>query len=320
MTIGRTRMAGALALSGLTVIATMAPAVATPYDQARERAAALGAAADRLSDAQQRVTTDLRGSTRELARVQSQLKDARATGREARTEIVSALLGDAEAGSNELALGLFAGSQDLDVELVSEKDTDLVGTQRRAARAVERLEEREQELQMQLRRLDVTRDRQQPKVATARQRADQAAQLVEQIREERASRAAERAEQQEAAAASEAATGASAVVDYALAQVGDPYVWGAVGPDSFDCSGFTMAAWAQAGVSLPHNSGAQMGAGTPVSTDSLVPGDLVFYYSPVSHVGIYVGDGQIVHAGNPAIGVTTAPLHQMPLVGAVRPG
>ena len=64
-------------------------------------------------------------------------------------------------------------------------------------------------------------------------------------------------------------TGASAVVDYALAQVGDPYVWGAVGPDSFDCSGFTMAAWAQAGVSLPHNSGAQMGSGTPVSTDAL---------------------------------------------------
>ncbi len=323
MTVGRTRTAGALALTGLTVIATMAPAVAAPYDQARERAAALGATAQRLSTAQERVTTDLRGSTRELERVQAQLKDVRATGREARSQIVSTLLDDAASGSNELALDLFAGSQDLDIELVSEKDTDLVGTQRRAARAVERLEEREQELQMQLRRLDVTRDRQQPKVAAAQQRADQAVQLVEQIREERASRAAERAERAERAEqqeAAEAATGASAVVSYARAQVGDPYVWGAVGPDSFDCSGFTMAAWAQAGVSLPHNSGAQMGSGTPVSTDSLVPGDLVFYYSPVSHVGIYVGDGQIVHAGNPAIGVTTAPLHQMPLVGAVRPG
>ncbi|QIK68438.1 C40 family peptidase [Nocardioides sp. HDW12B] len=295
----------------------MAPAVAAPYDQARERAAALGAAAQRLSTAQERVTTDLRASNRQLARVQDQLKEARTTGRETRSEIVSALLDDAATGSNELALDLFSGSEDLDIELVSEKDTDMVATQRRAARAVERLEEREQELQMQLRRLDVTRDRQQPKVAAAQQRADQAAQLVEQIREERASRAAERAEQQEAA---QAATGASAVVSYALAQVGDPYVWGAAGPDSFDCSGFTMAAWAQAGVSLPHNSGAQMGSGTPVSTDSLVPGDLVFYYSPVSHVGIYVGNGQIVHAGNPSIGVTTAPLHQMPLVGAVRPG
>ncbi len=320
MTIGRTRTAGALALSGLTVIATMAPAVAAPYDQARERAAALGATAQRLGAAQERVTTDLRGSTRELARVQDQLKKARTTGREARSEIVSVLLDDAATGSNELALDLFAGSEDLDIELVSEKDTDLVGTQRRAAQAVERLEEREQELQMQLRRLDVTRDRQQPKVATAQQRADQAAQLVEQIREQRASRAAERVEQAQQQEAAEAATGASAVVSYAMAQVGDPYVWGAVGPDSFDCSGFTMAAWAQAGVSLPHNSGAQMGSGTPVSTDSLVPGDLVFYYSPVSHVGIYVGNGQIVHAGNPAIGVTTAPLNQMPLVGAVRPG
>ena len=63
-----------------------------------------------------------------------------------------------------------------------------------------------------------------------------------------------------------------------------------------------------------------MGSGTPVSTDALQPGDLVFYYSPVSHVGIYLGDGLIAHAGNPSIGVTTAPLHQMPLVGAVRPG
>lgn len=321
MTDGRTRTAGALGLTGLVIIATMAPAVAAPtYDQARDRAAALGATAERLSSDQSRLTADLTRSERELTRVENRLEQARKTGREARTQVARLLIDDATTGSGELVHDLFAGSDDLDIELVAESETDLVRTERRSGRTVDRLEERQDELRMQIRRLDVTRDSQRPQVSTAQQRAAQAAEIVERIREERASRAAEREEAKAAEAAEATSTGASAVVDYALAQVGDPYVWGAVGPDSFDCSGFTMAAWAQAGVSLPHNSGAQMGSGTPVSTDALMPGDLVFYYSPVSHVGIYVGDGQIVHAGNPAIGVTTAPLHQMPLVGAVRPG
>jgi cell wall-associated NlpC family hydrolase len=113
---------------------------------------------------------------------------------------------------------------------------------------------------------------------------------------------------------------ASAAVEYALAQVGDAYVYGASGPSAFDCSGLTMMAWAQAGVGLPHSSGAQMGSGAPVSSGSLQPGDLVFYYSPVSHVGIYIGNGQIVHAANPSTGVQVAPVFSMPYSGAVRPG
>ena len=113
---------------------------------------------------------------------------------------------------------------------------------------------------------------------------------------------------------------AGAAVQYALAQVGDSYVYGAAGPSSFDCSGLTMMAWAAAGVSLPHSSGAQMGSGTPVSQSQLAPGDLVFYYSPVSHVGIYIGNGQIVHAANPSTGVQVAPVFSMPYSGAVRPG
>ena len=113
---------------------------------------------------------------------------------------------------------------------------------------------------------------------------------------------------------------AGAAVSYALAQVGDAYVYGATGPSAFDCSGLTMMAWAQAGVGLPHSSSAQMGSGTPVSQSQLQPGDLVFYYSPVSHVGMYIGHGMIVHAANPSSGVTTAPVNSMPYSGAVRPG
>jgi len=95
-----------------------------------------------------------------------------------------------------------------------------------------------------------------------------------------------------------AAAGGAArtAVDTALAQLGDPYVWAAAGPDAFDCSGLVQYAYAAAGVRLPHSSTMQSQMGRPVSRSQLQPGDLVFFYNPVSHVGIYVGDGQMVHA------------------------
>jgi cell wall-associated NlpC family hydrolase len=113
---------------------------------------------------------------------------------------------------------------------------------------------------------------------------------------------------------------AAAAVQYAMAQVGDAYVYGAMGENAFDCSGLTMRAWAQAGVSLPHSSGAQYGSGPHIAASDLQPGDLVFYYSPISHVGMYIGNGMIVHAANPGTGVAVSGLYSMPYVGAVRPG
>jgi cell wall-associated NlpC family hydrolase len=113
---------------------------------------------------------------------------------------------------------------------------------------------------------------------------------------------------------------AAAAVQYAMAQVGDAYVYGAMGENAFDCSGLTMRAWAQAGVSLPHSSSAQFGSGPRIAASDLQPGDLVFYYSPISHVGMYIGNGMIVHASNPSTGVRVSGLYSMPYVGAVRPG
>jgi cell wall-associated NlpC family hydrolase len=109
-------------------------------------------------------------------------------------------------------------------------------------------------------------------------------------------------------------------VAYALSKVGDSYVWGASGPSAFDCSGLTMAAWGSAGVSLPHSSSAQYASGRHISESELQPGDLVFYYSPISHVGMYIGGGKIVNALNPGAGVVISGLHDMPYSGAVRPG
>ena len=109
-------------------------------------------------------------------------------------------------------------------------------------------------------------------------------------------------------------------VSVALNQRGDAYVYGAMGENAFDCSGLTMRAWAQAGVSLPHSSSAQFGSGPRVAASDLQPGDLVFYYSPISHVGMYIGNGMIVHAANPGAGVVVSPVNSMPYSGAVRPG
>ena len=117
------------------------------------------------------------------------------------------------------------------------------------------------------------------------------------------------------------ASGRAAIaVRAALAQVGDAYVYGASGPDAFDCSGLTSMAWGQAGVGLPRSSSAQFGAGPHISSSALQPGDLVFYYSPISHVAMYIGNGLIVHAANPGAGVLVAGVFSMPYSGAVRPG
>ena len=111
-----------------------------------------------------------------------------------------------------------------------------------------------------------------------------------------------------------------AALAFAKAQIGKPYGWGSAGPNSFDCSGLTSAAWASVGVSLPRTSQAQYNAGTSVSRGDLQPGDLVFYYGGISHVGIYAGGGQIVHASRPGKPIGYASLDSMPYMGARRVG
>ncbi|MCL8011681.1 C40 family peptidase [Streptomyces sp. AS02] len=111
---------------------------------------------------------------------------------------------------------------------------------------------------------------------------------------------------------------AAAAISYAHAKLGSPYVWGATGPDAFDCSGLTQAAYRSAGLSLPRTTYAQIDAGRRVSRSELLPGDLVFFYSSISHVGLYIGNGQMIHAPNPSAPVRVAPLDEMPFAGATR--
>ncbi len=108
---------------------------------------------------------------------------------------------------------------------------------------------------------------------------------------------------------------------FAKSQLGKPYRYASAGPSSYDCSGLTSAAWSQVGVSLPRTSQSQIGVGRSVSKSELQPGDLVFYYgSSPSHVALYAGNGQIIHAPRPGKSVEYASLDSMPFSGARRPG
>ncbi len=95
------------------------------------------------------------------------------------------------------------------------------------------------------------------------------------------------------------ATKAEKALAFARAQIGKPYVWGATGPGSYDCSGLTQAAWKAAGVTLPRTTYDQVNAGTTVPVSEAQPGDLVFFYADVTHVGIYIGKGMMIHAPKP---------------------
>jgi peptidoglycan DL-endopeptidase CwlO len=106
---------------------------------------------------------------------------------------------------------------------------------------------------------------------------------------------------------------AATVIQAALSRIGSPYSWGASGPSAFDCSGLVMWSFQQAGISLPHSSQALAQGGQPVSMDQMQPGDLVTYYSDASHVGIYIGDGMMVHASTYGTPVRVAPVDNAPI-------
>jgi cell wall-associated NlpC family hydrolase len=160
------------------------------------------------------------------------------------------------------------------------------------------------------------------KKAEAKKKAE--AEAKRKAEEARASRSAERTTLSTASAKSDAVAPASgsvaSVIAFLKAQLGDAYVMGGTGPNSWDCSGLTQAAFAQAGVSLPRVSQDQSTAGTPVSLDNLQVGDLLYWGAAGSayHVGVYIGNGQYLDAANPSKGVVIQDLSGYPASGAVR--
>ncbi|MCQ4045537.1 NlpC/P60 family protein [Streptantibioticus rubrisoli] len=170
---------------------------------------------------------------------------------------------------------------------------------------------------------------------TAQQKARLAAlqkQKEEQAQQEAAKLAAEQRQKEQqgssqgaggsnsgSSSSSSYAAKAAKAIAFAKAQLGKPYVWGATGPNSYDCSGLTQAAWAAAGVTLPRTTWDQVNVGHRVAISDLQPGDLVFYYSDISHVAMYIGNGQMIQAPHTGAVVDIQPVTEMPIYGATRP-
>ena len=104
----------------------------------------------------------------------------------------------------------------------------------------------------------------------------------------------------------------------ALTRLGDPYVWAAAGPHAFDCSGLVVWSFQQAGVELPHSSQALAAGGQPVALNRMQPGDVITYYSGASHVGLYVGNGKMVHASTEGVPVAVVPVDNAPIYNVRR--
>jgi cell wall-associated NlpC family hydrolase len=205
-------------------------------------------------------------------------------------------------------------AQSLD-QVMRSQDADL----RRAESAALALEQSKVRADQELARLRELEAEAQKEKDQADAKLSEAEELLSRLKREERERLAElQAQRAEAAAATARNYSAPApapttttsgsgrgvtAANFARAQVGKPYVFGAAGPSAFDCSGLTMAAWGQVGVYLPHAASGQYAATSRVDSGSLMPGDLVFFYSDLHHVGIYVGGGMFVHAANPGDGV-----------------
>ncbi|KAB8167277.1 glycoside hydrolase [Streptomyces sp. 3MP-14] len=247
-------------------------------------------------------------------------------------------------------LNRLTGLQQHALDTFTEREQAADEEQDAATEALAELEERETELQDQ-------RQAVQDRLAEARALLDQLdeeeqAELaeLERLEEEEAARAAEEArqererreqEERERAAAEEAAraaeeaeqeqqpeappesgdyaTLADTAIAFAEGELGKPYVWGATGPNSYDCSGLTQAAWRAAGVEIPRVTWDQVNIGTTIPRDQIQPGDLIFFYDDISHVGLYVGDGQMIHAPKPGDVIKYESIDNMPWHSAVRP-
>ena len=335
MNDGRKRTSRALATLGIAAISSSmfvaAPSDATPdIDTVQSRVDHLYNQAEQASERYNDARLELKKSTTQLKALHADLRRQRTKVASIRQEVASSVVaqyqGQALSSTSQLMLSDDPDTFINQLTTVSEYNDQRSQMMSDFAVQAKRLEMRQASAKREQTRVAATKKKLGTEKARIDEKAAEAKALLGKLKDraaERASRSQERTAPSapSAPASAPAASGrAAAAVQYAMAQVGDAYVYGAAGPSAFDCSGLTMMAWQQAGVSLPHSSSAQMSSGTPVSQSQLQPGDLVFYYSPVSHVGMYIGNGQIVNAENPSVGVKITGVNSMPYAGAVRPG
>lgn len=313
-------------------LATTSPAAAAPtsessLDSARARVDRLSRLADTAEGRHQVAQSSLRKQRTRVRTLTAGVQRHQRLIDSLRTQVVSAVVDQyGGGGASVLPTALPPASEQLltNVTVVSEDTGGRTEAMAASGVRVQRLAKQRSSTRARVAGLRRTETVLGARESRADARLATASNVLRGLEERAAARRAQRAAAQQADQQTEqsgkVSSGAGAVVAFAKAQVGKSYVYGASGPDSFDCSGLTTMAWKQAGVSLPRVSTAQYSAGTRVSESELQPGDLVFYYTPISHVGVYIGDGQVVNALNPGSGVQVSGLKDMPYVGAVRPG
>lgn len=301
------------------------------YNDARLR---LQGVQDRLADA----LDDKEAAEAQAAEAIAQLEDRAVEAYTSAGSQMDVLLGASDLSEFSDRLEFMGALAQNDADLASAAENAQQLAAWAADRYEETIEEKTAELeQMQSKRADIQR------------MLDQQKALVDQLNQEYAAYIERQEAQAAAAAAAEAdaatdpgttdgggtdtggipppppnGSAASAAINAAMSKIGAPYVWGTAGPDTFDCSGLTSWAYAQAGVYLPHSSASQAGSGAVVpSLSAAQPGDLLFFYSPISHVALYVGGGSMVHARHPGPGgevqVGSVAGYGTPVVRIVRP-
>ncbi|MFI2208937.1 NlpC/P60 family protein [Streptomyces sp. NPDC020141] len=324
------RTAGSLALAGA---ATAGALGGTGHAEPARTPAQIKAQVDQVYREAEAATEKYNGATEQIARTRESLERlrdeaARRTERlnSARNALGSIATAQYRSGGMDpsVRLGL---SSDPDsflrrasiAERAGERQAAQVAEVRRELTEIERVRT---EAGQRMADLADRRDELARHKATVRQKLNTAERLLHRLTaEQRAAYASGGETARPAAAPSVPAPNARAAqaVAYAHGALGKPYVWGATGPDAYDCSGLTQAAWRAAGVSLPRTSYTQISAGQRVSRSALAPGDLVFFYSGISHVGLYIGGGRMIHAPRPGAPVRIAPIDEMPFAGAARP-
>ncbi|MFE0416937.1 C40 family peptidase [Streptomyces tendae] len=331
---GRARTAATITLAGAATAAGLGGG--TGHADPQPTAAQVRAKVDKLYQEAEVATEKYNGVKEKADAAERRLEELRdeAARKEDRLNSAREALGSVAAaqyrsGGLDPALQL-ALSSDPDryldgaafAERAGSRQTAAVGRVRKELREIERLRgaARVEVSSLTSRRAELKRHRE-----TVTGKLEAARRLLSRLTAEeraevgdRASRSAPGPRESLSASAQAPNSRAAAAVAYAYQKLGSPYVWGATGPNAFDCSGLTQAAYRAAGVSLPRTTYAQIDAGRRVPRSELRPGDLVFFYSGISHVGIYVGKGQMIHAPNPSAPVRVAPVDEMPFAGATR--
>jgi cell wall-associated NlpC family hydrolase len=345
MTGPKTRLAARLVVAALiTVTATLGLAtlsLAAPGKQqvqaARERLAALNLEMDRLVEEFNQARLQLEEVQARLAEVQDAARRAEAQADRA-TEDLNRSAARAYTGLGSqfavlfdaTSLGDFSDRLEF-IGSIAQADADLANAAERARQearwTAEELRAAVEERRGILRDIAAKRDQIEARVAEARELYTE---LDRKYHEALAAAAAAAAASQQTVTTTSVSpipappapnANVQAVLDAAYSMIGTPYQFGGSSPETgFDCSGFTMWSWSHAGVSLPHSSAVQYASLPHVAREDLQPGDLVFFYSPISHVGIYVGGGRMIHSPHTGDVVSVVAVYWDSFVGAARPG